>query len=713
VIFLSSNNAVLIDNCKSLQNLTVRLEVTEDLIPLGNAGFSLQLNTYPQLGNECQGQTLNWFQYAIVIQAAGAFWGIEYWALGSHEWPPGYTPNPNTTPSQPVVLNLPPDSLFGFLPSNQLPAGSVIEITLSTDSSANVTNATFIINMPDGYTSSGFITFPEGALYPICGFQVNLVGPGGGSPCTFTSGAGVLTYSVSPGTLSVQDGPVGAACGEYSGAITGETSNAVYGDVTPSAGSTVSQTLTITTTMKMEFKLEKATFGQDEVAQTPQWGSAYWLAVSGFPNVALGFNSPSDLNAQPNLLPTVTPSINALLNNGLTPTQLATIAQNLPDVKAFGPPPVLAIDDTLSLDYQTFMYPFTISFPNENAFRALDAHQIAIVTLTAQFTVQVPTGIDANNNITTTPVSVGCQANIELAKGEDPYLFNFNPNNPEAYPSWLSYDLRLFKVTPNQKHLMFSVPNPTDASNACDYIKQVLNHLNNPNLIKNGDTFDNTLTQDEEWSAIEFTPTDDSGDLTFNFAVARVRITSSINTTIGPVRVFFRLFNAASTVTDFSEVGTNEGTYRWGTDGSPGHKIPLLGVWNSPESGYEYVTVPCFATPRVNLTQPADMKTQHDPPNAVMITTMPGQDVDTYFGCWLDVNQSTPFLIPMPPLPQSQWDGPWTGTESLNGVIAVAPHQCLVAEIRFDDTPIPNGATPSTSDKLAQRNIAWLKGPPG
>jgi hypothetical protein len=34
-----------------------------------------------------------------------------------------------------------------------------------------------------------------------------------------------------------------------------------------------------------------------------------------------------------------------------------------------------------------------------------------------------------------------------------------------------------------------------------------------------------------------------------------------------------------------------------------------------------------------------------------------------------------------------------------------------VAEIRFDDTPIPNGAASSTSDKLAQRNIAWLDGP--
>src|SRR5262249_37554851 len=54
---------------------------------------------------------------------------------------------------------------------------------------------------------------------------------------------------------------------------------------------------------------------------------------------------------------------------------------------------------------------------------------------------------------------------------------------------------------------------------------------------------------------------------------------------------------------------------------------------------------------------------------------------------------------------------PWTGTESLNGSINMAPHQCLIAEIRYDDAPAPPSATSATSDKLAQRNIAWIDGP--
>jgi hypothetical protein len=727
--FPNSNiNAVLINNCQDLENLTVTLQVTQDLITLGDTGFSLQLNCYPPPGVSVVGLTLNWIQFILYVSntygnnTAAFQW--QAWALGAGAFPQGQ-PQGTTQPQQPVPPFNQPPAVITDVPSNRLPNGSSLTIALTTDpSSLGVTAVTFTVQLAGATAQSVTLDFPASipfnfttgspgvpvnAQFPIAGFQVNLVGPGNIWPCTFTSGAGELTYSVLSGSsLSVQNGGVGTACGQYSAAVTGETSNVAYGGVTPSSGSTVSQTFSVPS-MGMEFKFEKSTFGQDEVTQYPTWGSAYWLSISGFPNSALGFNSPSDLSsANPSPLPTVTAAINQSLNLDLTPTQIATIGNNLPVVNSFGLPPVLAIDDTLELNFQTFLYPFTISFPNQNAFNALNPHQVAIVTLTSNLTVQAPTGRDSSGNITTTAVPLQAQANIELAKGEDPYFTNYNPQDPQAYPSWLSFDVRLFNVTPNQPHLMFSVPNPTDASKAVAYIQQVLNHLNNPTLITNGDTFDNALTQDEEGSAIVFYPNDDLFVPTFNFAVARVRITSSITTTIGLVRVFFRLFNAASTVSDFTEVGTGEGTYRWGTNGTPGHKIPLLGVQGGFLGlGAEYVTVPCFATERVNLTSPADMKMQTDPPNAVMIRTAAGKEVDTYFGCWLDVNQTTPFLIPAPPPLQLLWDGPWAGTESLNGVVAAAPHQCLVAEIRFDDTPIQNGTTTGTS-QLAQRNIAWL-----
>jgi hypothetical protein len=731
--FLSgANNVVLVDNCQNLFNLKVQLQVTQDLVTLGDTGFSLQLNCFPPIGAITPNATpqtgsgqLSWFQYVLNVWNNSVSFEIQYWAFGAHSyqnagpggnppavwWPPSYTPNPpNTSPWLPVFPNVAAaGTVIGSTSSSTIPAGSVITIQLATDSSGNVTGATFSLTDPSGSVSTqpwqqyaGQAEPANFGAFPIYGFQLNLVSLPS-SACTFTSGAGTITYSVSSGALSVQS--VNTCGGSQPG--TGENSNVVYQDVSPATGSSISQPFGVPA-MGMAFNFDKSTFGQDEVKQSPTWGAAYWLVLSGFPNSALGFNSPSALNGPPNPSPTITAAINSASNPGLNPGQIATIASNLPVVNTFGPPPVQAIDDTLGLNYQTFFCPFTISFPNLNAFNALNQHEVAFVTLTANLTVQVPTGVDAKGNVTNTGVPLNAQANIELAKGEDPYFFDLNPSDPADYPSWLSFDLRLFTVTPTQSHQMFSVPNPTDASQAVAYIQAVLDHLNNPSLITNGDTFDNALTQDEEGSAIVFFPNNDAFVPSFNFAVARVRVRSSIATTLGPVRVFFRLFNAASTNSNFTDVGTGEGTYRWGTNGTPGHKIPLLGVQGPLFFGAEYVTVPCFATERVNLNQPADMKTQTDPPNVQTIATVPGGEVDTYFGCWLDVNQSTPFLIPVPPVLQSQWDGPWTGTESLNGAISTAPHQCLIAEIRFDDTPIPNGATSSSSDKLAQRNIAWL-----
>ena len=43
-----NNNAVLVNDCKSLENLKVTVQVTVGLITAGNNGFSLQLNCYPQ-----------------------------------------------------------------------------------------------------------------------------------------------------------------------------------------------------------------------------------------------------------------------------------------------------------------------------------------------------------------------------------------------------------------------------------------------------------------------------------------------------------------------------------------------------------------------------------------------------------------------------------------------------------------------------------------
>jgi len=222
----SSNNAILVSKCQNLQNLTVSLQVTQDLITFGNNGFSLQLNCYPQTNPQSiyQGQPLKWFQYVIAVENNSVEWGIQYWSAVKGF---GFSPSPNYVS-------------FGSASSNQVPAGSVMKIVLGTQPNGTVTSAAFSVTDPSGNVSSFTFPFPSNVLFAIYGFQVDLVGPPSGThTCLFTSGAGVLTYSVSSGTLAVQN--TNTCGGPQPG--TGETSNALYRNVIPASGPTVSQNL--------------------------------------------------------------------------------------------------------------------------------------------------------------------------------------------------------------------------------------------------------------------------------------------------------------------------------------------------------------------------------------------------------------------------------------------------------------------------------------
>ena len=211
----SGNNAVLVSNCNSLQNLTVDLWVTEDLVTAGNNGFSLQLNCYPQTNPQSthEGTPLNWAQYVIAVENGQLQWGIQYW---SHPKGFGYSPSPNYVQ-------------FGSASSNQIAADSVMRIALLTDSNNNVTHAAFSVTGPTGNVSSYTFALPSSALIAIYGFQVDLVGPPSGThSCNFTSGAGSITYAVGPsGTLTVQ---TTNTCGD-SQPPTAEVSNSQYGTV--------------------------------------------------------------------------------------------------------------------------------------------------------------------------------------------------------------------------------------------------------------------------------------------------------------------------------------------------------------------------------------------------------------------------------------------------------------------------------------------------
>lgn len=220
----SSNNAILVDNCKSLQNLIVTFHVTLDLITSGNNGFSLQLNCYPQTHPQAtyRDKPLNWFQYVIAVENNSVQWGIQYWSEVKGY---GYSP-PNNYSS------------FASAPSNQIPAGSRLRISLQTDSGGHALSATFSMVDPSGTDSSYTFTFPSDCQCAIYGAQVDLVGPPSGThTCTFTSGLGVMTYWVESGSLAQQT--TNTCGGSQPG--TGETSNVLYGDFVPPSGQAVYQ----------------------------------------------------------------------------------------------------------------------------------------------------------------------------------------------------------------------------------------------------------------------------------------------------------------------------------------------------------------------------------------------------------------------------------------------------------------------------------------
>jgi hypothetical protein len=243
--YASNNNAVLIDNCNNLENLSVLLEITEDVATTDGSGWSFQLNCYPPPGQYCQTSQVNWMQYVVYVQNGNLTYEVQYWSYGSSIWPPGYTPQPNTTPWLPCWAN---DYFlsgsFASIRGDTLPRQSSLQIALSTNDAGGVTKVQFIYTDPDGNAHPA--EFDPPAVHPIVACELNLVGPGGSANANFTQGLtssrGIIYYSVSSGQLSVQNGGAGSACGEV-GVFTAETSNMTYSDISDAPDSTVTQPL--------------------------------------------------------------------------------------------------------------------------------------------------------------------------------------------------------------------------------------------------------------------------------------------------------------------------------------------------------------------------------------------------------------------------------------------------------------------------------------
>lgn len=273
-------------------------------------------------------------------------------------------------------------------------------------------------------------------------------------------------------------------------------------------------------------------------------------------------------------------------------------------------------------------------------------------------------------------------AHTRLALSKNP-----NPRMSDGNPHWLSVDLRVFKTTPGEV-LTADVEHGDGANAPFEYIQGVLAAYNAWEA--NGSHPFGELPTNQEANRLALYSQDADGNPIYNYAIARVRFRAPDGVDAADVRVFFRYWMSGASLLSYSNPHGAFGSYRRHGDGADA--APLLGL-----SGGEIVNVPCFAEPRA-----ADMEEQTDSTNRRTLEGAGAAEVYGYFGCWLDNNQDVA-RFPLEP----EGNGPFAGDLLSIQELVRGLHQCLVAEIHYTLDPIASGATPSSSDNLAQRNILF------
>jgi hypothetical protein len=418
------------------------------------------------------------------------------------------------------------------------------------------------------------------------------------------------------------------------------------------------------------FTLDKNVFGVDEVDVDSTWNNDFWVVVEG---------------ASPNSLGSNKPALGSGGFNGLAPT--VQLQEN-----HSGPLPFPTPEQPTELDTpQRISFPYNVVFSGTPAppFPSPGGPPI-VYPLNASISFQGRSGQNALN---------APEVAFELTAGEDPYFQNVDPSiDNEPY---LSQDLRVFTIVPGWLPLANAMPGapafaPTNTSGgpipytsqdpaaAYNYIKGLLTYLkDNYSDGASPDPFASMLEQGQALTALSsvIPSFPDLADIfgppliCYNFAIARVRLKAASGSTANGVKVFFRLWTTQSTDTDYDPTFT----YLSKNDGS--------GLPSTPEPGPGNVTYPFLASGDYSTASiNADYGTDGDP-NYHDITTGSMDTGYGYYGCFLNLYDLNVQL----------------------NVTNAGTHHCLVAQIAYDDAPIPiyPGASPTVSsmDKLAQRNL--------
>jgi hypothetical protein len=285
--------------------------------------------------------------------------------------------------------------------------------------------------------------------------------------------------------------------------------------------------------------------------------------------------------------------------------------------------------------------------------------------------------IEAKLQSTSEAADIIKNAILQLTKSSNPFMLD---SVAGQNPHWLSTDLRSFHVTANTNFLGQNL-NGTNQDAAIAYLQSVLNNMSSVQ-------FENDLSISKQESALYKFPKNDDDVNVFNFAIARVRLHPD-SANAEDVRVFFRIFTSQSTALEYrTTAGEPIRGYLKASNGSG--PIPVPGV---TANGNEWLSFPFFGEKKQYSESP-DQQTDGN-----NVKTVDADDEYAFFGVLIDNNRNQAYLRNKPTDPANSPKAPLM--EHL-----LDEHQCLIAQIEYDGTPIPSGSLPSNSDKLAQRNLA-------
>ncbi|MEP6715675.1 MAG: kelch repeat-containing protein, partial [Terriglobia bacterium] len=614
---------------------------------------------------------------------------ISFWSNPTNffEFDPS-TFDPNNPGTIPALTNQPGNNGNDCWETSLLPLPNGQVLFASQQNPIGIYTPDATENTPNNAWRPTITTFPStliaGHTYILTGAQLNGLsqansyGDDRGGATNYplvriTDGAGNVSFLPTSqfSTMGVATGATPQTCSVLVplGTATGSYSLEVVANGIASTAMTAS-----VGTQDLFFIVERSTIGQGEVdgiinllGSPAQFDDALYVVVEGFSANDLGGITAANASAPP-----IVPAIPNPTGNF--------------QVQFAGP--ALAEDFSLpSGTVQRFTFPFRFSFPDNSVF----AGAPRAVIVNASFT--------SGGGATVTG-----SAEMMLLNTPNPYILHGDQAN--GIPWYLSVDIRVFQMVADGSAKKFaeSIPaagNPDDL--ATTFISTVIGNLNT-HKASLGPAFD-ALPQLEEPAALTLAP-DNGTNKVFNFALARVRF-QDLNQDINDVRLFFRTWAAQQT----NAIYNSSTLYRTQTNPA-GELIPVFGV-----QGDEIMTIPFFASKRVDATV-FPMSQQTDAPNvqATIFHDSLGGRVDTYFGCWLDINQPGELIYPARLIggsPANLPDGPYQNMGPLVSVqqLVKSAHQCLLAEISFPGLSIPTNADPSITDKLAQRNLAFVNVP--